>query len=1623
MTLRREISAKVPTREEFLVKWCGLSYSSSTWEPRDELTSVADKRRIAEFFKHNRAPSGAKWAEKVVPRTQEHILDDVSLARQAMEWELPNEVPVGVDAEVARVLGGIIRCIEVKQFVCIDWEVLPKPRTNTSSGCPLPDAPGFRPVSRQIGGRKKDALVMQHPMALKRGSMVPYRRSPRFKGGLTLRDYQVGGLNWLINCWYNRQGSILADEMGLGKTAQIAAFFNHLYQKENIRGPFLAVVPLSTIEHWRREIERWTDLNCCVYYDRVQKASLGTADVGREVIRDYEWRYDRPVHLRTSPDYSKFDVMVTTYETLAQDVNFCSSFHWQAMVADEGHRLKNPESRTAVVLTEEIRAHHRIILTGTPIQNNTSELWALLHFVQPIKFASRATFEAAYGKIQTSEQVANLRADIHPYILRRLKSEVATAIPPKRETVVDIELTTLQKQFYRAIFEKNREFLYRGCHGQTVHLSNVEMQLRKCCNHPFLLEGVENQELEKIREALSSGTSLSALDELEALAAEEAAKKKRDDAAAEAKSRASPASQRRSRASARSSRMDSGGGGGGGGDNEDDDGADSRQLTPEFYDTYEGDWCRYCGARDTSCWSRSPWGSRMLCMVHFHQWWERNQLDLTPWTEEPQRPIDLSKNTEDMYQQFKKSREQTIRESAQDNALGRRKKVDSVDPKKKSMQGCEYVLRKMASHKNAQPFLMPVDVARNPMYLKVIRRPMDLSTVYKRVKGIKPHKPYDGAMEKFARDMRLIFRNCMEYNDEASALYRVGRKFSKWFDELYLEWVVNTARKDWTDVMERLGDLPLPWRDFGLSDTEGEEDGEEFSQEEGSGTESSLRAVPLRRLRRRLRRKQAELYRIDEFLAFEEEDAARTLEEAQLAASRPQVSAEIERLENAIEVKEEIENNRVDRLRLQRMVDVSGKLVLIDKLLPKLRARKHRVLIFSQFKIMLDILQQYLVGRGYPYERIDGGVHGDLRQLAIDRFCDPDSDSFIFLLSTKAGGVGINLTAADTVIIYDSDWNPQNDLQATARCHRIGQTNEVTIYRLITRGTYEGQMFERASRKLGLERAVMSGDASGSTSVFSSTDQSSDLPTSVSDLSGADLEKLLRQGAYGAAADDGSKALQFCERSIDDILENSSREVTYFADGSVEYKDKRAEGEAGSPGKSAGARRSSRSTKGRKASKDTVQMMSFTSAGGNASIDINDPNFWEKLMPGMRSARALLVRLNDETCLSRMGLRQQFFRELSELVDELTEAKLAGEDVSPQEWETAKGIVLRVSCLRNTFNSSQCEKAEAWYSMMEGSRKRRHTSDFAALSLASATPHGKGKGRKRGRGGDYDFEDEFSDDPDYESAKGQQQSRGARRKSGAQKKAKSGGARSKAVGAEYMDACALCEDGGELLCCEGPCMRTFHPKCVGLDKMPASASWYCPDCLNKAHLCLVCNMADSDMPNSKLNAEDCSGVFLCDMPNCGRYYHKACLMANPLTSWLQKVRRADGSTTYTRATPSTATSFRCMQHRCKASKELSPAALAISSMDLAVDSKTVGARDADNSAPKVSSADKRIFLRCMRCEDGYYKDRADLESCMRIQRGWIVCKKHTGGQLFNWERSNKRRRKGSPVPDDDQIGD
>lgn len=236
--------------------------------------------------------------------------------------------------------------------------------------------------------------------------------------------------------------------------------------------------------------------------------------------------------------------------------------------------------------------------------------------------------------------------------------------------------------------------------------------------------------------------------------------------------------------------------------------------------------------------------------------------------------------------------------------------------------------------------------------------------------------------------------------------------------------------------------------------------------------------------------------------------------------------------------------------KFKKLTESSGKLVLLDKLLPKLEAEGHKVLIFSQFQQTLSLIQEFVMYKGWGFERLDGQVKGTERSAAITRFNDPNSNRFVFLLSTRAGGLGINLTSADTVIIFDSDWNPQNDIQATARAHRIGQEREVKVYRLVTARTYEADMFDRASKKLGLNTAVFHRGAfdSKSRSDKSGTkleDGSQSAVASSKAPSKEEIEELLKKGAFYLLENNADAAREFQENNIEEILSRNSRLVRY----------------------------------------------------------------------------------------------------------------------------------------------------------------------------------------------------------------------------------------------------------------------------------------------------------------------------------------------------------------------------------------------------------------------------------------------------------------------------------------------
>lgn len=559
-----------------------------------------------------------------------------------------------------------------------------------------------------------------------RGVPVAYNdvTQPIFREGRRLRSYQLESLNWLIKSWKQKRNVILADEMGLGKTIQSMAFLNYLYTFERIQGPFLILAPLTTLQHWKRVFEDWSNLNCVCYYDTKSRE-------GRMKCSEYEfyiWEVLMKGSFIQSNQYIKFNVLLTSFEVFMQDfTSVFSQLPFQFIIVDEAHRLKNKNAKILNFL-KNLSCNRVLLLTGTPIQNNISELWTLLNYLEPKNFPDESLFLSKFGDIKNSDSLNELKKEIEPFLLRRLKEDVETSIPPLSEMIIEIELTQLQKMLYKTLYEKNKGTLQKGLGLNYVSImNNLEMQLRKCCDHPYLL--------------------------------------------------------------------------------------------PEIRSNYIND------------------------------------------------------------------------------------------------------------------------------------------------------------------------------------------------------------------------------------------------------------------------------------------------------------------------------NTTNDKL-LEALIFSSAKLSFLDKLLLRSKSKCQKTLVFSQFTEMLKIIEEYLALRGWPYEKIDGSTRARDRQSSIDRFNSNINNFEIFLLSTKAGGLGINLTAANIVVIYDSDWNPQNDLQAIARAHRIGQTAQVSVFRLVAKKTYEAEMLERASKKLGLDQAIFLGNTFGC-----ERDKLKE-EDNYKKLKPEELDTLLRRGIIGlleSQEEAKTDAAAYEALDIDSLIENAPK--------------------------------------------------------------------------------------------------------------------------------------------------------------------------------------------------------------------------------------------------------------------------------------------------------------------------------------------------------------------------------------------------------------------------------------------------------------------------------------------------
>ena len=322
------------------------------------------------------------------------------------------------------------------------------------------------------------ALLPPPPALPMRPSFSRYESSPTYKNDLRLRDYQVVSLNWMVEKWRAHEGMILGDEMGLGKTIQVIALLHHFITVENQEGPYLVISPLSTLKNWLREFATWTSIRVCCYH------SEGKGKDERQLIQAYNWFFKG----LPARGLYKFNVLLTTYEVVMKDWGVLGDIAWEGVVMDEAHRMRNNNCKFMQFISK-VKTEHKLLLTGTPLQNNTGELWPLLNFIEVKEAGTMARFKEAFGDLRSNEQVEKLRALLASCMLRRVKEDVEKSIPRKQETIIVMQLTTTQKQYYKAIYDRNRSFLYKGCKKSTVpSLMHIETQLRKVCNHPFLIK-------------------------------------------------------------------------------------------------------------------------------------------------------------------------------------------------------------------------------------------------------------------------------------------------------------------------------------------------------------------------------------------------------------------------------------------------------------------------------------------------------------------------------------------------------------------------------------------------------------------------------------------------------------------------------------------------------------------------------------------------------------------------------------------------------------------------------------------------------------------------------------------------------------------------------------------------------------------------------------------------------------------------------------------------------------------------------------------------------------------------------------------------------------------------------
>ena len=731
-----------------------------------------------------------------------------------------------------------------------------------------------------------------------------------------LKEYQLKGLNWLVNLYEQGINGILADEMGLGKTVQSISVMAYLAEKHNIWGPFLVIAPSSTLHNWQQEITRFVpDLKCLPYWGSAKD---------RKVLRKF-WDRKHITYTKESP----FHCLITSYQLVVQDAQYFQKIRWQYMILDEAQAIKSSQSSRWKSLLG-FHCRNRLLLTGTPIQNNMQELWALLHFIMPSLFDSHDEFSDWFSKDIEShaqsntklneDQLKRLHMILKPFMLRRVKKHVQKELGDKVEKDVYCDLTYRQRAYYGNLRSRISimDLLEKAAVGDdqdAATLMNLVMQFRKVCNHPDLFERAYTTSPMSIvhwaecasflREGNNVNVAYSTRNVIE-------------------------------------------------------------YDLPRFLDGPEG-------RIDVAGPGNKTAGFRNKAFAEMFNIW-------TP--------------------------ENVLRKQAQSDTFSWLPLVEesAASVAKAARFGLFERALSLIENTSAKGLRQPAFDSEAGGY--------EVSNPMLRIVECRDRRPLASITnEGYMRSLLNVSRST--------------------FDRLGLGTLEQCARPGAT----------APPIQISCS-----------NQAADVEKENNLFNTPLRKA----------LY------GLSEKDEALLIEaKADPRACRPHDLL-------PLPLSQASRYTNIDVPSMRRFVTDSGKLGKLDSLLRELKNGGHRVLLYFQMTRMIDLMEEYLTYRNYKYCRLDGSTKLEDRRDTVHDF-QTRPDIFVFLLSTRAGGLGINLTAADTVIFYDSDWNPTIDSQAMDRAHRLGQTRQVTVYRMITRGTIEERIRKRALQKEEVQRVVISG--------------------------------------------------------------------------------------------------------------------------------------------------------------------------------------------------------------------------------------------------------------------------------------------------------------------------------------------------------------------------------------------------------------------------------------------------------------------------------------------------------------------------------------------------------------------